>query len=94
MESWELIIIGAGPAGLAAGIYAVRSGLKTVVLEEKLAGGTVLDAPMIENYLGLTRTSGMDLAQRLVAHCASAGVTVREFEGVVNLNLGGEKKTV
>lgn len=94
MESWELIIIGAGPAGLAAGIYAVRSGLKTVVLEDKLAGGTVLDAPIIENYLGLTRTSGMDLAERLVAHCRNAGVTIREFEGVVNLNLKGEKKTV
>jgi len=94
MENWELVIIGAGPAGLAAGIYAVRSGLKTVVLEEKVAGGTVLDAPLIENYLGLNRTSGMDLAQRMVTHCKDVGVVIREFEGVVNLDLKGEKKTV
>lgn len=94
MENWELVIIGAGPAGLAAGIYAVRSGLKTVVLEEKVAGGTVLDAPLIENYLGLNRTSGMDLAQRMVTHCKDLGVVIREFEGVVNLDLKGEKKTV
>jgi thioredoxin reductase (NADPH) len=94
MESWELVIVGAGPAGLAAGIYAVRSGLKTVVLEEKVAGGTVVDAPLIENYLGLNRTSGMDLAQRMVTHCRDVGVVIREFEGVVNLDLKGEKKTV
>lgn len=94
MENWELVIVGAGPAGLAAGIYAVRSGLKTVVLEEKVAGGTVLDAPLIENYLGLNRTSGMDLAQRMVTHCKDVGVLIREFEGVVNLDLKGEKKTV
>ena len=94
MENWELVIVGAGPAGLAAGIYAVRSGLKTVVLEEKVAGGTVLDAPLIENYLGLNRTSGMDLAQRMVTHCKDVGVVIREFEGVVNLDLKGEKKTV
>lgn len=94
MESWELVIIGAGPAGLAAGIYAVRSGLKTVVLEEKVAGGTVVDAPLIENYPGLNRASGMDLAQRMVTHCRDVGVVIREFEGVVNLDLKGEKKTV
>jgi len=94
MESWELIIVGAGPAGLAAGIYAVRSGLKTVVLEEKVAGGTVADAPLIENYPGLNRTSGMDLAQRMVTHCRDVGVLIHEFESVVNLDLKSEKKTV
>ena len=45
MESWDLIIIGAGIAGLAAGIYGARSGLKTLVLEEKTAGGTAAEAP-------------------------------------------------
>jgi thioredoxin reductase (NADPH) len=94
MESWELVIIGAGPAGLAAGIYAVRSGLKTVVLEEKVAGGTVVDAPLIENYPGLNRTSGVDLAQRMVAHCRDVGVVIHEFESVANLDLKGEKKIV
>ena len=43
MENWDVIIIGAGSAGLAAGIYAVRSGLKTLILDEKLAGGTISD---------------------------------------------------
>jgi thioredoxin reductase (NADPH) len=44
METWELIIIGAGAAGLAAGIYGARSGLKTLILEEKMAGGTTAEA--------------------------------------------------
>ncbi|GEM_PF-5371498 len=45
MEKWDVIIIGAGSAGCAAAIYTVRSGLKTLVLDEKFAGGTIADAP-------------------------------------------------
>lgn len=46
MENWDLIIVGAGAGGLSAGIYGARSGLKTLIIEEKLAGGTIVDAPM------------------------------------------------
>jgi thioredoxin reductase (NADPH) len=94
MEELELAIIGAGAAGLAAGIYGVRSGLKTVVLEEKLAGGTVADAPMVENYLGIPSIAGDELAQKMVAHAKVAGVTLKEFETVVSLDLKNEKKRV
>jgi thioredoxin reductase (NADPH) len=93
MESWDLIIIGAGAAGLAAGIYGARSGLKTLVLEEKMAGGTTADAPLVENYLGFQSISGMDLSQKMVFHCRDAGATIREFESVIALELG-EKKIV
>jgi thioredoxin reductase (NADPH) len=94
MEELELAIIGAGAAGLAAGIYGVRSGLKTVVLEEKLAGGTVADAPIVENYLGFSSVVGNELAQKMVAHAKAAGVTLKEFETVVSLDLKSEKKLV
>lgn len=94
MENWELIIIGAGPAGLAAGIYGARSGLKTLILEEKMAGGTTADAPLIENYPGFQSINGMELAQKMAAHCRGTGVTIREFESVIGLDLKGEKKTV
>ncbi|MEM3458691.1 MAG: thioredoxin-disulfide reductase [Candidatus Bathyarchaeia archaeon] len=94
MENWELIIIGAGPAGLAAGIYGARSGLKTLVLEEKMAGGTTADAPLIENYPGFQSINGMELAQKMVTHCRGTGVTIREFESVIGLDLKGEKKIV
>jgi len=94
MESWDLIIIGGGAAGLAAGIYAARSGLKTLVLEEKMAGGTTAGAPLVENYPGFQSISGMELAQKMVAQCKGTGVIIREFEKVLSLDLNGEKKIV
>jgi thioredoxin reductase (NADPH) len=94
MESWDLIIIGAGAAGLAAGIYGARSGLKTLILEEKMVGGTTADAPLVENYPGFQSISGSELAQKMVAHCRSTGVEIREFESVTSLDLKSEKKIV
>ncbi len=94
MANWELVIIGAGPAGLAAGIYAVRSGLKTLVLEEKIAGGTVVDAPAIENYLGFPSISGFDLAQKMVDHAKNLSVLIHEFEAITKLSLKGEEKMI
>jgi len=94
MEDLELVIIGAGAAGLAAGIYCVRSGLKMVVLEEKLAGGTAADAPLVENYPGFPSVAGTELAQKMVTHAKSAGVTLNELEAVVSLDLRNEKKRV
>jgi thioredoxin reductase (NADPH) len=94
METFDLVIIGAGAAGLAAGIYAARSGLKTVIIEEKLSGGTTADAPTVENYPGFSQISGAELAEKMTAHCRKTGVTIHELENVTALNLTGEKKTV
>jgi thioredoxin reductase (NADPH) len=94
MEDLELVIIGAGAAGLSAGIYALRSGLKTVVIEGKLAGGTAADAPFIENYPGFASVSGTDLSQKFVAHARAVGVTINELETVTSLEVKGEVKHV
>ena len=94
MEKVELVIIGAGAAGLSAGIYGARSGLRTLVLEEKLAGGTTVDAPVVENYLGFQSIGGRELAQKMVAHCRSVGVKIHELEKAVSLDLKGKKKVV
>ncbi len=94
MGELEVVIIGGGAAGLAAGIYAVRSGLKTVILEEKLAGGTTADAYIVENYPGFQSVSGSELAQKLVVHAKGAGATINELEKVVSLDLKGERKRV
>ncbi len=94
MEEFDLIIIGAGPAGLAAGIYAVRSGLKALVIEEKIAGGTAGDAPIIENYPGFERISGAELVQKFASQCRNLGAIIHEFEKAVSLDLKGEKKLV
>ena len=94
METYDLVVIGAGAAGLSAGIYGVRSGLKTVVLEEKLAGGTMADAPWVENYPGFENINGTELAQKIVAHAKSAGVKISEFERVTKMKLKDERKIV
>lgn len=94
MESWDLIMIGAGAAGLAAGIYGARSGLKTLILEEKIAGGTTADAPLVENYPGFEKIGGIELAQKMATHCRNTGVTIHEFEKVLSLDIEGEKKIV
>lgn len=94
MENLDLVIIGAGAAGLAAGIYGARSELKTLILEEKMAGGTTADAPLIENYPGFQSISGQELAQKMATHCRSVGVEIHELERVLSSNLKGERKRV
>jgi thioredoxin reductase (NADPH) len=94
MENYDLIIVGAGAAGLAAGIYGSRSGLKTLIIDEKLAGGTTGDAPLVENYPGFTSISGGELAEKMVQHCKKTGAVFREIEPVVSFNFSGEKKIV
>jgi thioredoxin reductase (NADPH) len=94
MENWDIIIIGAGSAGLSAGIYAVRSGLKTLILEEKLPGGTIADAPIVVNYPGFAEISGGELAEKMTTHARVLGVIIHELEPVTEMNLADEKKIV
>jgi thioredoxin reductase (NADPH) len=94
MENWDVIFIGAGSAGLSAAIYAVRSGLKTLVLDEKFAGGTITDAPTIVNYPGFASIGGGELAQKMTDHARILGATIHDIEAVTTLNLTGETKTV
>ena len=94
MDYWELIIVGAGPAGLAAGIYAARSGLKTLIIEEKMAGGTTADAPIIENYPGFSKISGGELAEKMVLQCRQLGVTIHELESAKELMITEKDKIV
>ncbi len=94
MENWDVIIIGAGSAGLSAGIYAVRSGLKTLILDEKFAGGTISDASMVVNYPGFAEISGGELAEKMTTHCKKVGAIIHDLEPVTELDLMGEKKIV
>jgi len=93
-EHWDLIIIGAGPAGLTAGLYGARSGLKTMVLDEKMPGGAAADTPLVENYPGFEAISGRDLADKMAEQCKKVGAKINELEKVVELDLKGEKKIV
>ncbi len=94
METWDLIIIGAGPAGLAAGVYAGRSGLKALILEEKMSGGEAAVAPWIENYPGFESIRGPELVEKMTAHCRKSGAQLNELEKAVSVDFRGEKKLV
>ncbi len=64
----QLVIIGGGPAGLTAGIYAARSGLKSVVVEKGVLGGQVALTPVVENYPGMKAVGGRTLVDIMVTH--------------------------
>lgn len=64
----DVVIVGGGPAGLSAGIYTVRSGLKTAVIERGPLGGQVATTPVVENYPGFARVPGKALVDILVSH--------------------------
>ena len=79
----DLVVIGAGPAGLTAGIYAARAGLKVIILEALKAGGLIAENALIENYPGFpSGISGFEFANRLVEQAVKNGVEVREGEPV------------
>ncbi len=80
----DLVIVGGGPAGLTAGIYAVRSGLQTAVVERDALGGQVATTPLVENYPGFTQVGGKALVDLLVSH-ALEYVTVFQGEEVVGI---------
>ncbi len=67
-RDFDLIIIGAGAAGLSAAVYATRAGLSCVVIDGSTPGGLTLEAPLVENYLGFTAIPGTDLAKEFLQH--------------------------
>ncbi len=84
-NEYDLIIIGAGAAGLTAGIYAGRYGLKTALLEKLLAGGELALTPLIENYPGYKAIAGPELVDLMKEHAEVAGAEVIEMEEVVDI---------
>jgi thioredoxin reductase (NADPH) len=92
---YDVIIIGAGPAGLTAGIYVLRRGLKTLILEGKMPGGRIVEAHLVENYPGFTDPpSGTELATKMVQQLEKFGGTINRNEAAVSFSLHGETKTV
>jgi len=84
VETDLLIIGGGGPAGLTAGIYAVRSGLRAAVVEREALGGQIATTPIVENYPGFTSVGGKTLVDIMVSH-ALQYVQIFQGEAVVDL---------
>ena len=94
MSSYQLIIIGGGPAGLTAGLYASRARLNVVLLEKGASGGQVLNTDWIDNYPGfIDGLSGFDLAEKMTAHAARFGLETKLAE-VASMDLTGPVKKI
>lgn len=82
---FDLLIIGSGPAGITAGIYAKRANLKVALLEKGAPGGQILNTAEVENYPGFKKVSGYDIASNMFEHLLELGVEVM-FEEVLDVN--------
>lgn len=92
---YDLIVVGAGPAGLAAAVYGASEGLKTLVVEEEAPGGQAGMSSRIENYLGFPAgISGGELARRAVAQARRFGVEILTTRQAKGLNADGPTRVV
>jgi thioredoxin reductase (NADPH) len=93
-DSYQLIIIGGGPAGLSAGLYATRARLSTLLIERAIPGGQIINAELVENYPGFPQgISGAELGSLMEQQATKYGLEIimAEVEGV---EVGEEEKTV
>lgn len=90
---YDLIIIGAGPAGLTAGIYARRANLKTLILEKETIGGQISSSPLVENYPGFEQISGSELSNNFFNQVINLGADF-EIEEVQKIVDGKIKKVI
>lgn len=88
---YDVIIIGMGPAGMSAGIYAKRSGLNTLILEGMYPGGLLNKVSIVDNYLGIKNISGADLSLNMFEHIKDVGVNYK-IEKVLKIENSDVKK--
>lgn len=88
---YDIIILGAGTAGLSAGIYGVRAGLKVLIIEKNFHGGQILNTPEVENYPGLEKISGFDFVMNIYNHAVNLGVEI-VYETVESFDIKSDVK--
>lgn len=92
-KKYDIVIVGAGTAGLSAAIYAVRAGKSVIVLEATTHGGQIVNTPEVENYPGIKKISGFEFANNLYKQAKSLGAEVI-YEKVIGIEVNGEEKIV
>lgn len=90
---YDIVVVGAGTAGLSAAIYGVRAGKSVLVLEGASYGGQIINTPEIENYPAIKKTSGFEFATDLFNQAKDLGAEVK-YENVVGISLEGNIKKV
>ena len=93
VDTYDLVILGGGPTGLAAGLYGTRSRLKTLVIERGTVGGQLAVTEDIENYPGIESITGPELGQTMLEHAEKFGLAM-EYVDVESVDLEGPVKVV
>lgn len=90
---YDVIIVGAGPAGISAAIYAKRSGLNVLVFESKMVGGLINYTNIVDNYPGFSKITGPELAYQMAEHFNSFDIEFKN-ENVIDIKDGEIKKVI
>jgi thioredoxin reductase (NADPH) len=94
MADFDLIIIGGGPAGLTAGLYAARANMNTVLFEAKDVGGEILNTELIEDYPGFESVTGPDLSAKMATHARKFGLRIETYKPVKQIRGDGDRRIV
>ncbi|MBB5346309.1 FAD-dependent oxidoreductase [Desulfoprunum benzoelyticum] len=92
-NTYDIVIVGAGPAGMTAAIYAIRANMKVLMLDRLAPGGAIINTNEIENYTGAGKLTGAELAIKMFEHTQELGVEF-DYRTVIDLKDEGEWKTV
>ena len=92
--NFDILILGGGPAGLSAGIYAARGALKTAIIDTSMFGGQPSNYLELENYPGFSLIGGYDLMEKFEEHVDKFGVSKFPMEEIQSVDLNGEIKTI
>ncbi len=92
-NTYDIVIVGAGPAGMTAAIYAIRANMKVLMLDRLAPGGAIINTNEIENYTGAGKLTGAELAIKMFEHTQELGVEF-DYRTVIDLKDEGEWKIV